>query len=73
MSALRNSSDIFLGIFRISIICNIISLTRGAFIHAPVVFLFNPLIIFGYSIIVKIKYSGSSIGKIPIKEVRSLS
>ena len=54
MSALRISSEYSLGMFKISIILKIISLTSGAFIHAPVVFLFNPLIIFGYSIIVKI-------------------
>ena len=46
MSALRISFGIFLGIFKISTILKIISLTKGALIHAPVVLLFISLITF---------------------------
>ena len=71
MSALRISSDNFFGIFKISIILNIIFLERGAFTVAPVVE--NSLIFLGYSTNVKTMYLGLLIGKILIKEVRFLS
>ena len=71
MSALRISSEDFLGIFKISIILNIIFFVRGAFTVAPVEEIL--LIFLGFSTNVKITYFGLLIGKTLIKEVRFLS